>query len=96
MILYIIILNNNKTSEFKMCLIQTVSVVLPLNKEFETIWEAHMELLILCSKCGRKFFPGINKNYLGSFQVLWNRNFTTEKEDIMMIKINLKKVKMLG
>ncbi len=29
----------------------------------------------------------INKNCLGSFQVLWNKNCTTENEEIMMEKL---------
>jgi hypothetical protein len=33
------------------------SAVLPFNEEFDTIWEAHMQLLIPCTKCSRKFFP---------------------------------------
>jgi hypothetical protein len=28
-----------------------------------------------------------NKNCLGSFQVLWNKNCTTENEEIMMKKL---------
>jgi len=70
MILSKIIPHNNKTSEFKMCLIQTVSAVLPFNEEFETIWEAHMQLLIPCSKCGRKFFPGIQNCQLVQFEAI--------------------------
>jgi hypothetical protein len=31
---------------------------------------------------------------LGSFQVLWNKNCTTEKKDIMMKKFELKEVKI--
>jgi hypothetical protein len=31
-----------------------------------------------------------NKNCLGSFQVLWNKNCTTENEEIMMKKLKSK------
>jgi hypothetical protein len=34
----------------------------------------------------------LNKNCLGSFQVLWNKNCTTEKEDIIMKKFDQNKV----
>ena len=35
-----------------------------------------------------------NKNCLGSFQVLWNKNCTTENEDIMKFFFYLNKVKI--
>ena len=34
-----------------------LSAVVPFIEEFDTVWEAHMQLLIPCTKCGRKFFP---------------------------------------
>jgi len=34
----------------------SISAIVPWN-EFDTIWEAHMQQLIPCKLCGRKFFP---------------------------------------
>ena len=48
------VMNWNKWIIHALC---SFSAVLPFNEEFETIWEAHMQLLIPCSKCSRKFFP---------------------------------------
>jgi hypothetical protein len=42
---------------------------------------------ILSRKWTLKSISEINKNCLGSFQVLWNKNCTTENEEIMMKKL---------
>jgi hypothetical protein len=41
------------------------------------------------SNCRKSQRPLVrrNKNCLGSFQVLWNKNCTTENEEIMMEKL---------
>ena len=40
-----------------MDLLQTFHFSVPVPYIHEAIWEAHVQQLIPCSKCGRTFFP---------------------------------------
>jgi hypothetical protein len=43
--------------------------------------------------CWSQLKYNLNKNCLGSFQVLWNKNYTTMNEEIMMKKKILNVIK---
>jgi hypothetical protein len=55
-------------------------------------WTFLSQILRIEKTCLCLFDRDNNKNCLGSFQVLWNKNCTTEKEDIIMKKFDQNKV----